>query len=209
MTLWSWSQHRRKSIFLMFTICWIPCVNKACQHIEPELHVCQPQKILMETGFVNFAEFGQPRKINETQIPGYLEEDQSRSYLSCLTHPCLDGQDWGAPGRLSGSGCLYLLHWPQSHEEHNSWGWGWRRCDLWLHRRCCWAGVRSQPFWLGSRRGADYPFDVCWWEASGTEGLCGRLAGIPGMCDGLTNAPILAAEHCRKDAGGRAHQKGS
>lgn len=41
------------------------------------------QKTLKETGFVDSAELGRPRKINETLMPPYLEEDQSRRYFSC------------------------------------------------------------------------------------------------------------------------------
>lgn len=41
------------------------------------------QKILMKTGFVNSAELGRPKKISETLMPLYLEEDQSRSYFCC------------------------------------------------------------------------------------------------------------------------------
>lgn len=41
------------------------------------------QEILTETGFVNSAELGRPRKVNETLMPPYREEDQSRSYFFC------------------------------------------------------------------------------------------------------------------------------
>lgn len=51
--------------------------------MEPELHVCQLPEDPTETGFVNSVELGRPRKINETLMPPYLEEDQSRSYLFC------------------------------------------------------------------------------------------------------------------------------
>lgn len=51
--------------------------------MEPELHVCQLPEDPTETGFVNSVELGRPRKINETLMPPYLEEDQSRSYFFC------------------------------------------------------------------------------------------------------------------------------
>lgn len=41
------------------------------------------QKILTETGYVNSAELGRPRKVNETLMSPYLKEDQSRSYFFC------------------------------------------------------------------------------------------------------------------------------
>lgn len=37
----------------------------------------------MKTGFVSSAEVGRPKKISETLMPPYLEEDQSRSYFFC------------------------------------------------------------------------------------------------------------------------------
>lgn len=39
------------------------------------------QKILTETGFVYSEELERPRKVNETLMPPYLEEDQSSSYF--------------------------------------------------------------------------------------------------------------------------------
>lgn len=108
MTLWSWSQHRRKCIFLMFTICWKPCVNKACQHIEPELHVCQLQKILMETGFANFAELDDLERSMKHRSPLILRKIKAGVIFSvCSNHPISQG--WASLHNLQSQGSMRLM----------------------------------------------------------------------------------------------------
>ena len=108
MTLWSWSQHRRKCIFLVFTICWIPCVNKACQHIDHELHVCQLQKILMETGFVILQNLDNLERSMKHRSLVILRKIKAGVIFSvCSNHPISQG--WASLHNLQSQGSMRLM----------------------------------------------------------------------------------------------------